>query len=89
MTPTLPIEIVIAGLGIVGNVLVAHQKSSGLWLWLLSNLIALPLMLYTSMYGMAALYFVYAITTLYSLVQWRRIANTHTTNEPDVRPGVV
>jgi len=72
VTSTLFVELVVFALGVSGTILVGHKHIVGLYLWLISNVIAIPLMLVMQLYGMTALYVVYLATTVYSIVLWRR-----------------
>lgn len=64
------VEYVVVALALIGNLLVAHKRRSGLWLWLVANCLACPVMLWAGLYAMAAQYGLFVLTTAYSIYRW-------------------
>lgn len=59
---------VAAILSIVGYVLVAKKKISGLYIWILANILWVDIFRYSWTGGMFA---VYIVLTVYSIYEWR------------------
>lgn len=78
-------------LGLIGNLLVAHKRRSGFALWVVSNILLVPLVLSKQMYGLAILYVTYCALAMYSFWRWhcdarsdgRRMASSAIDSPPE------
>jgi nicotinamide riboside transporter PnuC len=70
------LQAVIVVTGVVGNFFNARRDSRGFYFWIVTNI----LMIYTSWrvgaWGSAALFFYYALASIYALRHWKRLDQT-------------
>ena len=58
--------------GILGQILVAKRDSKGFLFWIAGNIALINTFTQHQQFGLAGLYFLYTILSIYSIFSWRR-----------------
>lgn len=66
------IEWIATGIGIIGAILNASKSIKGFYLWLISNSIFIYISILNKLYGMATLFLVYFLISLYGIIKWKK-----------------
>lgn len=66
------LQLIIALLGLPGNILINRKNPNGFKLWILSNLLALGVMAWSHMWGMVMMFAAYLILAIEGLARWNK-----------------
>lgn len=58
--------------GMIGQILIAHQRREAFHVWLLSNAALLWVSMSNQLWGMVALYLIFSAMCLYSIRKWKQ-----------------
>jgi hypothetical protein len=66
------LQLLTALLGLPGNLLINRKNPAGFKLWILSNCLALGVMMWFHMWGMALMFSAYLILAVEGLLRWNK-----------------
>jgi hypothetical protein len=64
------IQWIVVPISLLGNLLVARKKVGGFFVWIVSNCMWIYVGIFTGLWGMVTLFFIYSMINIYAIYFW-------------------
>lgn len=70
------LELIAIVTGLLGHWFISNRDVRGYYVWICGNLVTIYMQYQVGLNGMAVLFFIYTIFSIYGIIKWKKLENT-------------